>query len=175
MTKQSWRTVAEIFGLAALVASLIFVGIQLQQDRAFARSELGSQSFEYFNRIDAMIHAADFAPIYLKMIQSPNELTNEEMIRINAFYRTVAGLMSRECYLTQTGVFPECERAIGDIIRNYFGNAYAKAWWKKTNSKHVIELPVWVDQSIANATIEGSDGIETIQADAHEYQLPPNQ
>ena len=162
MATQSWRTFAEIIGLAALIASLIFVGIQLQQDRAFARSELGSQSFEYFNRIDEMIHAKDFAPVYAKMIQTPNELTIPERVRIDAFYRTVSGLMSRECYLTQTGVFPECERAIGDIIRRYFGNRYAKAWWKNTSSKHVIELPTWVDQSIAETEIRNLDKIEVV-------------
>ena len=154
MVSQSWRTFAEVTGLIAIVASLIFVGIQLQQDRAFAQSELGSQSFEYFNRIDEMVHAKDFAPVYTKMIETPNELTVHEKVRINAFYSIVSGLMYRECYLKQTGIFPECERAIGDIIRRYFANDYAKAWWKKTRSKHVIELPVWVDQSIADTPTE---------------------
>ena len=39
MSTRNWREIAELIGIAAIVASLIFVGLQLQQDTQIARSE----------------------------------------------------------------------------------------------------------------------------------------
>ena len=39
MNKISWKEVVEFVGIAAIVASLVFVGLQLQQDRELAYAE----------------------------------------------------------------------------------------------------------------------------------------
>ena len=39
MNKSNWKDIAELVGIAAIVASLIFVGLQLRQDRQFALAE----------------------------------------------------------------------------------------------------------------------------------------
>lgn len=39
MLRQNWKDVAELVGMAAIVASLIFVGYQLKQDRDIANAE----------------------------------------------------------------------------------------------------------------------------------------
>ena len=154
---------AEIIGFLAVFVSLVFVGVQLKQERTIARAELGSQSFEYFSEIDQTINDPNFAPLYAKMLQNPDELSTEEMLRINAFYSVVIGLMYRECYLAQRGVFAECEKATRDLIRRYFGNGYAKVWWQHTSMKHDIEIPAWVDDEIASTPIDDLDEITMIK------------
>jgi hypothetical protein len=42
MKFKEWNEIAELVGIAAIVASLVFVGLQMRQDHVFARSELGS-------------------------------------------------------------------------------------------------------------------------------------
>lgn len=39
-----WNEIAELIGIAAIVASLVFVGLQMRQDHVIARSELGAGS-----------------------------------------------------------------------------------------------------------------------------------
>ena len=39
MGNSNWREIAELFGIAAIVASLVFVGLQLRQDRQIAKSD----------------------------------------------------------------------------------------------------------------------------------------
>jgi hypothetical protein len=39
MNTTSWKDIAELLGIAAIVASLIFVGMQLRQDRQIANSD----------------------------------------------------------------------------------------------------------------------------------------
>ncbi len=43
MKEANWKDLAELVGIAAIVASLIFVGFQLKQERAIARAELQAQ------------------------------------------------------------------------------------------------------------------------------------
>lgn len=40
MKALNWKNIAELIGIAALVASLLFVGLQLQQDREIATAQL---------------------------------------------------------------------------------------------------------------------------------------
>ena len=40
MKSNDWRSVAELIGIAAVVASLIFVGLQLRQEQDIAQSQL---------------------------------------------------------------------------------------------------------------------------------------
>ena len=148
MSKPSWRNVGEAIGLVAVVASLIFVGVQLRQDQVIARSELGSTTFELMVVAAQTMNDAEFSVIYAKMLQSPDQLSVEEMIRINAFLRQVADAMARECYLVQRGVYAECDNLLRDSIRRYFGNAYAQAWWRLSDTRPEIELPDWVDSAI---------------------------
>ncbi len=39
VNRPNWRTVAELIGMIALVASLVFVGLQIQQEQEIAESQ----------------------------------------------------------------------------------------------------------------------------------------
>ena len=45
MTQTKWKDIVELVGISAIVASLIFVGIQLKQDRGLAIAEATVASF----------------------------------------------------------------------------------------------------------------------------------
>lgn len=47
MTQTKWKYIAELVGILAIVASLIFVGIQLKQDRDLAIVEASIASFSH--------------------------------------------------------------------------------------------------------------------------------
>ena len=44
MANTTWKDIAEFVGITAIVASLVFVGIQLNQDREVALSEVAQFS-----------------------------------------------------------------------------------------------------------------------------------
>jgi len=148
MPKYNWRTLGEIVGLLSVVASLLFVGFQLKQDQTLARSELASDGFNSMSRIAQTLSEAEFAAIYAKMLKEPQQLSMEEIIQVNAFLTQVSDLIARECYLKQRGVYVECDNLVRDSIRRYFGNAYAQAWWRISDTRAVVELPAWVDDEI---------------------------
>ena len=51
-------------GLLALVASVVFVGVQLRQERVIARSELAAGTADYLATIDQTMADPDFASVY---------------------------------------------------------------------------------------------------------------
>ena len=72
MPSRNWREIAELIGIGAIVASLIFVGLQLQQSQEIA---VGAQ---YQERAHAQIEN------YLSQIQSDQALIDRGQRLINA-------------------------------------------------------------------------------------------
>jgi hypothetical protein len=147
MTQTRWKESFEVVGLIAIVASLIFVGFQLRQDRVIARSELGAGTAEAVLSIQEVMADPEQARVYAKMLDHPEDLSVEEMLQINRTLQMVSTLFFRECYLTDRGVFVECEELIRSHMPLYFGNKYAQAWWKESHIKP--RLPNWVSEEIA--------------------------
>jgi hypothetical protein len=153
LTKSHWRDLFEATGLLAIIASLVFVGMQVRQDQVIARAELGSQSFESMNSYKQLFADSDFAATFAKMLNQPKELTIDEALQIDNFLRMVRSSFIRECYLKDRGVFIECDSIIRSNLATYFGNRYAKVWWRKT--KPMLGdvswgIPEWVDEEVMN-------------------------
>ena len=83
---------------------------------------------------------------YAKMLESPDDLTVEEMLQLNSRLEAVTELFFRECYLVRRGVFNECEEMARLNIPLFFGNRYAQSWWE--GSKMRPRLPNWMDAEI---------------------------
>jgi hypothetical protein len=147
VNKLNWRVLIETVGVTAVVLSLIFVGVQLWQDRLLARSQLGAESLEAFNSIMLETLDPEFAEVFAKMVEDPNNLTTAEMVQLNGFLQSVKVLFVRECYLVQRAVFEECAGIIGAQVPRIFGNSYAKSWWRaRWQSGGVLED--WVNSLV---------------------------
>jgi len=142
-----WRELLETVGIVAVVASLIFVGYQIQQDHDIARSQLGSETFVMLDNIYEARYDPVLASAYVKMLDSPEELTKVEVFQLNSHLQAMAQIFFRECYLTRRDVFTECEELIRSHIPLYFGNKYAQIWWEGSMMKSF--LPEWVDEEIS--------------------------
>ncbi len=130
------KEIIEVGGVLAVVASLIFVGIQLRQEQIFAQADLGSITLEALADFDKGFEDPNVASIYVKMISDPEELSIEEMTQANATLNHIVRLWIREDFLYGLGVFTENERIVDEYVARMFGNAYAKAWWNSTKDRY---------------------------------------
>jgi hypothetical protein len=73
-----WKQLAEIVGVVAIVASLVFVGLQLRQTQEIARSQVLSANVG--NRIEANIAIADHATLWDKASSGAELSTAEEVV-----------------------------------------------------------------------------------------------
>ena len=132
---KNWKQVAELVGIAAIIASLIFVGLELRQDQNLARAQLGSGSFDYMTSIEQQLMAPEFAAVFEKMLENPDSLTISEMTQINGLLHQVVMMFQREDYLVGRGIFVNSRgvrRQFGPFI---FGNSYAQAWLQANDEK----------------------------------------
>ena len=165
MKIDSWKDVFEMIGLIAIVASLIFVGIQLRQEHVIARSELTSQSFELLVALDQNLLSPEFAATYAKMLDQSEPLSLEEMVQIDSLLRTVITMYQRECYLKARGIFVECDAIVQSTLSKYFGNWYGQSWWRLNRPELWEEgdlgsVPNWID-----------DAIEGLDQDAYQRMI----
>jgi hypothetical protein len=98
------------------------------EEQVIARSELTSKTYEIIMRFNQSLFDPSFAGIYAKMLEHPEDLTVEEMVRIDALLDSVMRAYGRECYLVARGIFSECVNIMGVTAQRYFGNRYARSW-----------------------------------------------
>ena len=80
MKKAEWNRIAEFVGIAAIVASLVFVGAQLRQDRLFAQSQAAGDMLE--NRLETRANLNNFAHVLVKGNSGAQlDLTESEIVR----------------------------------------------------------------------------------------------
>jgi hypothetical protein len=166
VSEMRWSVLLETMGGVAIVASLIFVGLQMRQDQVIARSELAAAGFENFAVVHQTMIDPEFAVVWAKTLESPKDLSVDEMLRVNGFLNVIAEVMARECYLKEREIYVECDNAIRDQIRRYFGNTYAQTWWRLSDTRPVVALPEWVDAEIASIDVaSGRKRLEMIRAE----------
>lgn len=149
MKFNEWNEIAELVGIVAIVASLVFVGLQMRQDHILARSDLAAGSFESLASLRQEMTEPGFAATYAKMLEQPRELTSAEQLQVNAYLDAAKFLIIRECYLFERGIFTECEIIVREYGPYFFGNSYAQAWWRLQSAGNLTFLPAWVDQDIS--------------------------
>ena len=96
MTNRNWKDIAELVGITAIVASLLFVGLQMRQEQAIARyqgySDFNNTMLEYARVIN------DNRDAWIRGL-SGDELTPEEQVSFEvagfAVYQKFAGLHRR--------------------------------------------------------------------------------
>ena len=148
MKFREWNEIAELVGIAAIVASLVFVGLQMRQDHVIARSQLGAGSFEGLASLRQEMTGSEFASTYAKMIEQPEQLTTMEQLQVNAYLDAAKFLIIRECYLVVREIFTECDVLVRQYGPYFFGSRYAQTWWRLQSPKNLTFLESWVDDEI---------------------------
>ena len=159
MKDTNWKDVAELIGIVAIVASLVFVGMQMQQDRVHARAELGADSFSNLATLSIELTSTEFATTFANAIERPEELTTAEKLQVNGYLEAFTYLVIRDCYLKERGVFVECEIIVREYGQRFFGNHYAQSWWKSQRPGDLSFMPGWVDSAITGIDPESNVGL----------------
>jgi hypothetical protein len=134
MKKTDWKGIGEFVGISAIVASLIFVGFQLKQDRDVALAETTHSFMESSVEVNAML--AEHADVWLKG-RNGDDLSEEEMVVME---RLVDSLYRRARYTSQM------HRTLGlaggaqlrDLAIMLYENPGARKAWDQLTEQEVI-------------------------------------
>ncbi len=126
MKSMSWKSMIESVGIAAIVASLIFVGLQLQQERRVASIEAGFNLVEsYYEQQNGTI---ENAAIWAKGSAGEEELSPTEAVIYDALIRKQWGhAFWTSQAMKQLGL--EGNVAVHDFAGFLHGNPGARRAW----------------------------------------------
>ncbi len=166
MNKNHWKELFEATGMLAIIASLIFVGLQVQQDRHLTRAELAAQSFDNLAMLRLTMSSPEFANAFAKALERPEDLTVGEKLQINSYLHAFTILVMRECNLVTKDIFAECKNIVEGIGPSLFSNKYAQSWWRTNWALTAAFLPSWVDSTITSFDVDSNLGeLDNIGAD----------
>jgi hypothetical protein len=154
--EKRWLVWFEMLGMAAVVLSLIFVGLQMEQQRNLTRATLGARGMEVYSRVTQTLSDPDVALAWAKMLERPEDLSTAEMVQVNTVLVMVKNSFMRECYLKDMGVFDECDYVLRDQARNFFGSSYAQSWWRLNKPPNGYELEKPLDTAISSLDIDSN-------------------
>lgn len=161
MKRTSWKDTAELIGIAAIVASLIFVGLELRLSREIALSEAYQMraAIEVANA-SAVASIPGYSSGLAKLYDggSSDDLTTEEFIAQEHYLAATIGVWENDHYQLERGYLPEDHWAktygnmVCDLALPLYRDLYASGGWSyRTSFAEVVE------QAIAEARSDPLD------------------
>jgi len=133
MTLSDLSDLAQIFGVFAVVASLIFVGVQLRQNTVqMQRAERNATNAEASIIRQAVFTDPDVAELVHACVNETRPLSPVEVDRLNLFLWEVGYLIIQFWDRTRYGLFQRKEEyeKIVQSLSPYFTSRFGLAWWR---------------------------------------------
>ena len=149
MAKSSWKDIAELVGIVAILFGLYFVYTEIRQSRIIAQAEINTVTLQ--SLMDQRRWKADpeFSKIYLKGLYAPSELTEADRFRLNQFFDSVLISYQFEYTNYNYGIFAEYTNVPKNTSPAIFGAGYGRFWWnvrRKTTNPDIAEV---IDNAIS--------------------------
>lgn len=157
MSLEQTSLLAQIVSAVAVIASLVFVGIQLRQaTRAVRASSSQAHSAMYHAIIAHIIENADFARIWRESLVDPNSQGPDERARFLAFASTIFRYYeSSRVQWLRGQLDDEHWHTIKQQATSLSGMPGIQSWWQMRQHWHSEEFQRWF------ASLEPAEG-ETI-------------
>ncbi len=123
-----WLTLGANIGV---VLGLIVLIVEVRQNAALTLTSMEGQLSTWQSDSEFRMATSEMAPIHLKSIFNPEDLTLEEIRRLEAMFIGIQTQMDYLLNLEDAGLVSRkrVEIHVDNNARFYFGNPYAKAWW----------------------------------------------
>jgi hypothetical protein len=141
---ENWKLIIEVLGVASIVASLVFVGMELRQSSALARMEARqnyltplSESFR------ELAMNSEYSDLALNMFDSDRELSDisrTEFARIQSFYSSYLALAYGVYSAVQDDILDETDLAlVSDSSGAYNTDVFRFLWFERNLGRAYAE------------------------------------
>ena len=156
----------QVIGNFGVLAGLILVAVQIQQNTVLVRAELLSNEWDAWISIDASKQSERFASVLAKSIVNPQELNAAEILELDGYLFSYIDQLIRDRELYDLGVFDTpLETQISGSLSDYFGNQFARVWWEETKWKFSLDIVEIIDREMEKISVtQDIDYIERIKA-----------
>jgi hypothetical protein len=150
MTLEQYAYLAEIVGVMFLIASLVYVGRQLQQNTEMMRAE--SRNSIQHNHQQEILTPVQYPEIWRGFT---GEELSDEMIRVNGFL--ISSLRSREHEWIQyrNGALDKTSwTAFSKAIPLVLSSKHARSWWAATKTIYDTQFANMVDGMLEKENLQ---------------------
>ena len=153
----NWEMLAALGQLAAVfvgIPSLIYFAVQIrEQTKERRQSAVNALTVQWGDLTCALHESAEFSAIYLRGLQSFNDLDAVSKVRLSAFlnrfFKNFQAMYFSHCDgVLSASLWGEIERTMSDLIA-YPGT---RRWWETRRHWHTEEFGRVVDALIAKDT-----------------------
>jgi hypothetical protein len=147
VTLEQISYLSQIVGSVAVVASLIFVGVQLRQNTRAVRAQTSqAHAVGYQQIMSGVAESAEFARIWRIGLADFGSLDADEAARFLAFTSTLFRYYeSSQVQKLRRSLDAEhwhtIEQQVGDLVTQ----SGVRAWWKLRQHWHSARFRAWVD------------------------------
>ncbi len=156
----------QVIGSFGVLAGLILVALQIQQNTVLVRAELISNDYDAWISIDASKQSERFASVLAKSIVNPQALNAAEILELDGYLFTYIDQLARDRALYDLGVIgTSVESQISASLHDFFGNQFARVWWEETKWKFGPDIVEIIDREMEKISVtQDIDYIERIKA-----------
>lgn len=147
MKSDTWKHYFESVGMAAIVVSLVFVGYELRQSTAVARSDaytnFSSQFFELVSNA-ALDERMSNLLSQVNRGAHPSELTTDEQASIRMYQGAAVRVWEGLFRSVQAGILHE-DALVGAANGMIINNEYFKSTWASTKQIYTNDFVTWFE------------------------------
>ena len=131
--------IGELVGGVAVIASLIYVGLQVRQNTRVMRGQAMAGLLVGQSSAETAIMGHDTAATFVKACESPADLTGEEIAKLWAYLNvvTMAGQHVHEMHSFGLATAEDRSAAIASIA-NWLSFPFGEVWWREFSTSGVL-------------------------------------
>ena len=163
MSLEEVAIVAQLVGAAGVIASMIYLALQIRQSTKVARAETTKDLFLASREaLLAIASNKELGEIWAEI----REFENEETGRKYAFYQSFFRLYELQFQLARQDLLDaDIARSYVLIIRVFIGTSYFEEYWQCARGEYNEKFAAYVDEQIAivqdGAVTDGDGSVET--------------
>ena len=145
--KEDWKFAVEVVGVIAIVVSLLFVALELQQTQdAIAVSGIQSRMLAEVEEASSIYNSEVLPGVLIKAF-SGSELTPEEVLRFTSWFRAFHKIHEATFLQVESGYLPiwaleEINQGVGLVLPI---DSYGREVWEQGKSIYAPQYQVYID------------------------------
>lgn len=150
MNWEAVGTIAEIIGAGGVIASLLYLAVQIRQSTKVARAETTKDL--YLASRDAILQIASNDEL-AKIWTNIRDFESEDIARLYAFYQSFFRLYELQYHLSEQDLLDEdIAQSYTLIIRMFARTDFFSEYWNKARGEFNEKFATYVDRQIEFVT-----------------------
>ncbi len=151
MNWQAIGAIGELLGGVVVVASLVFLAIQLRRNTQTLQLGVAEEANRSFSTYLAMFTQPGVSRVYRVGLTSPSELDDDELVTFNAIISTLFNHLVYEHTLRNSGMNRGNEQGISTAARYVLRQPGGQQWWNRFRVSYNESFQAYVDSLLRDS------------------------